>query len=163
MLTNQKGDESEEKYDEWYSLLEKELGLLAKPDAKIISIGTKVDRFHSERRPYGHVGTVPRYFGRTARYWGKEITNEKRKYEYREFAAGIQAVSGSSCSPNHIWGRDCELGEATPTELQMRRSHSETPAVSASRKPNAGCRGAGRAVRSGAGGPGSWRISTDYI
>jgi hypothetical protein len=118
MLTNQKGDESEKKYDEWYPLLEKELGLVAKPHAKIISIGNRVGQFLSKRGLYGHVGTIPHYSGRAARYRGKEITDEKRESEYREFAAGIQAVSGCSCSPNHVWERDCESGEVTPTELQ---------------------------------------------
>ena len=120
MLTNQKGDESEKKYDEWYPLLEKELGLVAKPHAKIISIGNRVGRFLSERGLYGHVGTIPHYSGRAARYWGREITDEKRKSDYRKFAAGIQTVSGSSCSPNHVWERDCESEEATPTETQKR-------------------------------------------
>ena len=83
MLTNQEDAGSEKKYDEWYPLLEKELGLVAKPDAKIISIGNRVGQFLSKRGLYGHVGTIPHYSGRAARYWGKEITDEKRESEYR--------------------------------------------------------------------------------
>ena len=120
MLTNQEGAGSEKKYDEWYPLLEKELGLVAKPDAKIISIGNRVGQFLSKRGLYGHVGTIPHYSGRAARHRGKEITDEKRESEYREFAAGIQAVSGYSCSPNHVWERDCESEEATPTDSQKK-------------------------------------------
>ena len=48
MLTNEKSAGSEKKYDEWYPLLEKELGLVAKPDAKIISIRNKVGQLLSK-------------------------------------------------------------------------------------------------------------------
>ncbi len=120
MLTKEEGAGSEEKYDEWYPLLEKELGLVAKPDAKIISIGNKVGQFLSKKGLYGHVGAIPHYSGRAARYFGKEITNEKRKSEYQGFAAGIQTLSGYSCSPNHVWARDCKSDEATPTERQKK-------------------------------------------
>ena len=93
---------------------------MAKPDAKIISIGNKVGQFLSKKGLYGHVGTIPHYSGRAARYWGKEITNEKRKSEYQGFAAGIQTFSGYSCSPNHVWARDCKSDEATPTKRQKK-------------------------------------------
>ena len=93
---------------------------MAKPDAKLISIGTKVGQFLSKKGLYGHVGTIPHYSGRAARYYGKEITGKERKSEYQGFAAGIHTVSGCSCSPNHVWERDCESDEATPTELQKR-------------------------------------------
>ena len=119
MLTNQKGDESEKKYDEWYPLLEKELGLVAKPHAKIISIGNRVGQFLSKRGLYGHVGTIPHYSRQATRYWGKEITDENKE-SYRKFAAGIQAVSGCSCSPNHVWERDCASQEATPTKFEKK-------------------------------------------
>ena len=119
MLTNQKGDESEKKYDEWYPLLEKELGLVAKPDAKIISIGNRVGQFLSKKGLYGHVGTIPHYSRQATRYWGKEITDENKE-TYREFAAGIQTLSGCSCSPNHVWERDCASQEATPTKFEKK-------------------------------------------
>ena len=119
MLTNEEGAGSEEKYDEWYPLLEKELGLVAKPDAKIISIGNRVGQFLSKKGLYGHVGTIPHYSGRAARYFGKEIT-EQNKESYRKFAAGIQTISGYSCSPNHVWARNCKSDEATPTKSQTR-------------------------------------------
>ena len=48
MPTNEEGSGNEKKYDEWYPLLEKELGLVAKPDAKIISIRNKVGQLLSK-------------------------------------------------------------------------------------------------------------------
>ena len=49
MATNSEGAGSKEKYEAWYPLLEDELGLVAKPDAKIISLGSKVGGFLSEK------------------------------------------------------------------------------------------------------------------
>lgn len=60
------GAGNEEKYEAWYPLLEKELGLVAKPDAKIISVGGKVGSFLSKKGLYGHVGTIPHYSGQAA-------------------------------------------------------------------------------------------------
>ena len=120
MPTNEEGSGNEKKYDEWYPLLEKELGLVAKPDAKIISIGNRVGQFLSKKGLYGHVGTIPHYSGRAARYWGKEIEGTKRESESKQFAARIQAISGCSCSPNHACERDGEPIKATPTEPQRR-------------------------------------------
>ena len=41
MPTNSTGAGSQDKYERWFPLLEKELGLVAKSDAKIISIGKR--------------------------------------------------------------------------------------------------------------------------
>ena len=60
------GAGNEEKYEAWYPLLEKELGLVAKPDAKIISVGGKAGSFLSKKGLYGHVGTIPHYSGQAA-------------------------------------------------------------------------------------------------
>ena len=118
MLTNEEGAGSEKKYDEWYPLLEKELGLVAKPDAKIISIGNKVGQFLSKKGLYGHVGTIPHYSGRAARYWGKEIAGTKRESEYEEFSVRSHATSGFSCSPNHNCETDQETVKPPPTDSQ---------------------------------------------
>ena len=75
--------------------------------------------FFPKKGLYGHVGTIPHYSGRAARHRGKEITDENKE-TYREFAAGIQTLSGCSCSPDHVWERDCESEEVTPTESQKR-------------------------------------------
>ena len=100
--------------------MEKEFGLVAKPDAKIISIGNKVGQFLSKKALYGHVGTIPHYSGRAARYWGKEIAGRDRESECREFASGLNVISGFSCSPNHAWEMGREPGKATPTEAQRK-------------------------------------------
>ena len=118
MLTNETSAGSEEKYDEWYPLLEKELGLVAKRDAKIISIGNQVGKFLSTKGLYGHVGTIPHYSRRAARHWGKEIAGTERESEYREFAPGVRDISGFSCSPNHNCERDQEPVKAPPTDSQ---------------------------------------------
>ena len=120
MLTNETGAGSEEKYDEWYPLLEKELGLVAKPDAKIISIGNRVGQFLSKKGLYGHVGTIPHYSGRAARYFGKEISGSKRESEYRKFTPGVRAISARSCSPNHVCEMDREPVKEPLKEPQRR-------------------------------------------
>ena len=91
---------------------------MAKPDAKIISIGNKVGQFLSKKGLYGHVGTIPHYSGRAARYWGKEIAGTERESEYEEFSVGSHAISGISCSPNHTCERDQETVKASPTDSQ---------------------------------------------
>ena len=87
MLTNSPGASNKGKYEHWYPLLEKEIGLVAKPGAKIISIGTMVGRFLSEKGIYGHAGTIPHYSAQAARYWGREIPGREAKY--REFKKRI--------------------------------------------------------------------------
>ena len=52
MATDSPGAGNREKYQAWYPLLEKELGLVAKPDAKIISIGNRVGGFLSDMGLY---------------------------------------------------------------------------------------------------------------
>ena len=42
MLVGAPGAGNEDKYERWYPLFEKELGVVAKPDARIISIGDRV-------------------------------------------------------------------------------------------------------------------------
>ena len=54
-------------------LFEKELGLVAKPDARIISIGDKVGKFLNEKALYGHVGSIMHYSTMAAKFAGKEI------------------------------------------------------------------------------------------
>ena len=87
MLTSSPSAGDMQKYERWYPLLEKELGLVAKPDAKIISIGHAVGRFLFEKGLYGHAGTIPHYSAQAARYWGTEIPG--RDDEYRDFEARV--------------------------------------------------------------------------
>ena len=114
MLTNQKDAGSEKKYDDWYPLLEKELGLMGKPDAKIISIGNKVGQYLSKKGLYGHVGTIPHYSGQAARFWGKEI--EGRKDEYKNFVASLGTIPAHTCIP--YCGSGLNPSEPIPMERQ---------------------------------------------
>ena len=87
MPTKSPGAGNKEKYERWYPLFEKELGLVAKPEAKIISIGNTVGQFLLKKGLYGHSGTIPHYGALAARYWGKETLG--REAEYEEFKAGV--------------------------------------------------------------------------
>ena len=99
MLTTAPGAGDREKYERWYPLFEKELGLVAKPDAKIISIGDKVGQFLSRKNLPGHAGTIPHYSAQAAGNWGQEIPG--REAEYEEFAADPYRAPRSTCAPHH--------------------------------------------------------------
>ena len=73
MKGNPGNGKTAEKYERWYPLFMRELGLVAKPDAKIISMGRTVSRFLSEKGLYGHAGTVPHHSLTGAAHFGKEI------------------------------------------------------------------------------------------
>ena len=89
METNSKGAGSKDKYNAWYPLLEEELALVAKPNARVISIGSKVGGFLSEKCLDGHVGTIPHYSGAGAGYRGREK-------EFKKFAASLVSVPSNS-------------------------------------------------------------------
>ena len=90
MMTKSLYAGSTEKYEAWYPLLERELDLVAKPGAKVIAIGSKVDWFLSKKNLCGRVyaGSIPHYSTQAAGHRGKEI--EARKKEYENFAASLQ-------------------------------------------------------------------------
>ena len=108
MLTGDPGAGDEGKYQDWYPLLEKELGLVAKPEAKIISIGRKVGGFLSKMGLYGHVGNIMHYSGQASGHWGTEIQGPLRMAEYKEFSEELTSVPIHTCRPNReCWpGRD---------------------------------------------------------
>ena len=81
METNSKGAGSKDKYNEWFPLLEEELALVAKPNARVISIESKVGGFLSEKCLDGHVGTIPHYSGAGAGYRGREITGREKEFK----------------------------------------------------------------------------------
>ena len=83
---------NDKKYERWYPLFEREMSLVAKPDAKIISIGTKVGLFLLGKGLHGHAGMIPHYSTTASRYWGKEIPG--REAEFKEFAAGVHKWPG---------------------------------------------------------------------
>ena len=90
MLTKSPKAGDTKKYEAWYPLFEKELKLIAKPGAKVIAIGSKVDWFLKKKNLCGRVyaGSIPHYSTQAAGHWGKEI--ESRKKAYEKFAANLQ-------------------------------------------------------------------------
>ena len=94
MLTTSPDAGSTEKYEARYPLLEKELEIVAKPDAKVIAIGTKVDGFLKKKvegnKLCGRVyaGWIPHYSSQAASHRGKWI--DAGKQEYETFAASLQ-------------------------------------------------------------------------
>ena len=85
------------KYEDWYLLFEKELELIAKPGARIISIGKPVERFLSGKGLRGHVGTILHYSPQAASHRGRAIVG--REAEYTQFASFIHVLpQGSSWS-----------------------------------------------------------------
>ncbi len=101
METASEGAGDRDKYEAWYPLLEEELSLVAKPDAKIISIGGRVGGFLLEKGLYGHAGTVPHYSGVGSKYFGREIDGPEKEEEFREFAAELKTIPGFSRKPGH--------------------------------------------------------------
>lgn len=83
-----------EKYEDWYSLFKKELGLIAKPDARIISIGKAVGQFLSEKGLRGHACTILHYSPQAASHRGRAIVG--REDEYAQFASSIHELPKGS-------------------------------------------------------------------
>ena len=118
MATGSPGAANEEKYDAWFPLLEKELALVAKPDAKIISVGGRVGSFLLKKGLYGHVGTVPHYSGQAARYWGREIPGREKEFE--KFQSELGVIPSWTHKPYQPCGTGHECKEVSPTETQVR-------------------------------------------
>ena len=90
MPTGSPGAGDRQKYEAWYPILEKELGLVSKPSAKIVSIGSTVRDFLAGKWLYRHAGTIVHYSGTAAGHYGKEIKG--REDLYAEFAKSIQSL-----------------------------------------------------------------------
>ncbi len=118
MATGSPGAGNEEKYDAWYPLLEKELGLVAKPVAKIISVGSRMDSFLSNRGLYGHVGTIPHYSGQAAGHRGQEISG--RGAESERFQEKLGAIPSWTHRPYHSCDARHEALEVTPTATEVK-------------------------------------------
>ena len=118
MLTGDPGAGDEGKYQDWYPLLEKELGLVAKPEAKIISIGRKVGGFLSKMGLYGHVGNIMHYSGQASGHWGTEIQGPLRMAEYKEFSEELTSVPIHTCRPN----RECWPGRDSGDDTSVEQS-----------------------------------------
>ena len=87
MLTKDAAGDRRARYEKWYPILEEEIGLIAKPEAKIISIGTVVGTFLSEKALYRHAGTILHYSTQAAKYRGREGMPESK---YLEFASSVE-------------------------------------------------------------------------
>ena len=90
MLTTSLGAGSRDKYEDWYPLFEKELGLVAKPGARIISIGTRVGGFLSDKVLYGHAGTIPHYSNNATRFRGREVAG--REDDFQKFSVRLDPL-----------------------------------------------------------------------
>ena len=69
------------KYERWYPLFEEELALVAKPNAKIISIGLTASKFLAEKGLHGHAGMVAHPSTRGLSHAGKEIPTHEECWE----------------------------------------------------------------------------------
>ena len=94
MPTKIKAAGNAEKYADWYLLFEKELDLIAKPGARIISIGKPVGRFLSGKGLPGHVGTILHYSPLAASHRGRAIVG--REAEYAQFASSLHELPKGS-------------------------------------------------------------------
>ena len=89
LLTTSPDAGNAKKYEAWYPLLEKELELVAKLDAKVIAIGSKVDGFLKKKvernKLSGRVyaGSIPHYSTNAAGQRGKMIQGNEE--EFRNF------------------------------------------------------------------------------
>lgn len=88
MKTDDAGFKPEVRYDRWYPLLEKELRLVAKPGARIISIGRKVEDFLNKKKLARHLGEIPHYALTANKHWGKSIKGWEEAY--RKFCAEVE-------------------------------------------------------------------------
>lgn len=77
----------EVRYERWYPLLEKELRLVVKPGARIISIGRMVEGFLKKKKLCRHVGEIPHYSLTGSWHWGKSIKG--REETFRKFCATV--------------------------------------------------------------------------
>ena len=81
MKAGSKGTNDPSKYERWYPLFEEELALVAKPNAKIISIGHTASKFLAEKGLHGHAGIVAHPSSQGLGYAGKEIPAHKKRWE----------------------------------------------------------------------------------
>ena len=77
------------RYEQWYPLLQKEIGLVAKPEAKIISIGNVVGSFLSEKALFSHAGTVLHYSSQASR--SREFEPSRHPKLYADFSSSVES------------------------------------------------------------------------
>ena len=92
MMTKQAARDRRERYEKWYPILEEELGLVAKPKARIISIGNPVGTFLAGKGLYGHAGMVLHYSSQAARHRGSEADRQRTAYHEFSLRVALDAV-----------------------------------------------------------------------
>ena len=81
MKAGSKGTNDPSKYERWFPLLEEELGLVAKPNAKIISIGNTASKFLAEKGLHGQAGMVAHPAPMGLGFAGKAIPANKERWD----------------------------------------------------------------------------------
>ena len=80
MLTRHADEKREERYRKWYPLLNRELELVAKPNAPIIAIGNVVHGFLTNQGMSGLMGPILHYSPQAAGAWGKVPGRHPQQY-----------------------------------------------------------------------------------
>ena len=107
MKAGSKGAKDHDKYERWYPLLEEELALVAKPNAKIISIGNTVSKFLAEKGLHGQAGMVAHPAPMGLGFAGKEIPAHPELWK--------QFLKDTDPKDTDKWPAD-----VTPTEPQLK-------------------------------------------
>lgn len=87
MLVNDAGNRRHDRYNRWYTLLRAELDVIAKPNARMVSIGRQVGDFITHKGLEGHVGTILHYSNQAAS--SRERAVKGREAEYQDFASNL--------------------------------------------------------------------------
>ena len=88
MASRDADSKPQDRYEEWYPLLRRELQTVAKPDAQVIAIGSQARCFLSGKilpRPY--IGAIRHYGGAGAGHFDKAIKGKEPCY--REFSKSV--------------------------------------------------------------------------
>ena len=80
MPAGTRGTNNRGKYRRWFPLFEEELGLIAKPDSKIIAIGHTARDFLTRAGIHGYAGMVSHPSGNALSSAGREISGNKERW-----------------------------------------------------------------------------------
>ena len=105
LLTKSPDAGNAKKYSAWYPLLEKELELVAKPDARVIAIGSKVEGLLKKKNLCGRVyaGSIPHYSTQAAVQGGPKLIGT-RKEEYKKFAESLECSRWTNWEKKLLFG-----------------------------------------------------------
>lgn len=87
MKTRAAGRQRKDRYEDWYPLLQEELRVTTKPEARIISIGKRVGSFLSKKGTRGHVETILHYSQQANKHRG--LNSKRQPKAYHEFSSSI--------------------------------------------------------------------------